>query len=78
MVLTEKWIVRVLASGGWEGRFITESLTVRVLASGGRGGGSSMGELKPGETACQRLGEKAGSRAVSKGHVLSLSFLPIN
>lgn len=44
----------------------------------GRGGGSSMGELKPEETASQRLGEKAGSRAVSKGHVLSLSFLPIN
>lgn len=37
MVLTEKWIVRVLASGGWEGRFITGSLTVRVLASWGGG-----------------------------------------
>lgn len=42
------------------------------------GGGLSIGELKPGETASQRLGKKAGARAVSKGHVLSLSFLPIN
>lgn len=40
--------------------------------------GSSMGELKPGQTASQKLGEKAGIRAVSKGHVLSLSLLPIN
>lgn len=70
--------MRVLASGGWGGgRFITGSLTVRVLASWG-GWGLSIGELKPGEMASQRLGKKAGTRAVSKGHVLSLSFLPIN
>lgn len=69
--------MRVLASGGWGGgRFITGSLTVRVLASWGWG--LSIGELKPGETASQRLGKKAGARAVSKGHVLSQSFLPIN